>query len=190
MIVNFNSRNPRRNLPLALYRKRGESNFIGEFERTFIQQNTRGIGGRQFAMSGFGIADFVWVNFSDVPTLENEKDIDPVNFLKNQTLMAFEMKLDDWKRALHQAYRYSYFADHVIVVLPITKIKTASKNINIFKDLNIGLWGLDSNEKNITQFFTPHEASAKSDNARNKAVDLISRKLNLRMLTEQAQSLF
>ncbi|MFH1653906.1 MAG: hypothetical protein ABIE74_07595 [Pseudomonadota bacterium] len=188
MIVKFKSRDPRRNLPIASYRKRGEANFVGLFERAFLQQNIKGFGGRQFAVSGFGIADFIWVNLSPFSSFQNSKDIDPIDFLKNQTLMAFEMKLSDWKRALHQAYRYSYFADHVVVVLPMDKTTAACNNLDLFKELDIGLWGLDS-DKTITKFFTPHSRSAKSENARNKAVDLIGRTINLRMLAEQTQGL-
>jgi len=189
MLLNFRIANPRRNLPAHLYQKRGESNFVGAFERAFLEQNKKGIGGRQFAVSGFGIADFIWVNLSHLLSLQrSKKDIDLIDFLKNQTLMAFEMKLDDWKRALHQAYRYSYFADHVIVVLPMNKITAAYNNLDLFKDLDIGLWSLDSNQ-NITKFFTPHASTAKSKNARNKAVNLIGRKINFRILAEQTQGL-
>ena len=86
MIVKFKSRDPRRNLPEASYRKRGESNFVGNFERAFLQENSNGFGGRQFAVSGFGIADFVWVNLASTSLAEKEKN-DPFEFLKNQTSM-------------------------------------------------------------------------------------------------------
>lgn len=188
MIIKFKHRDPRRNLPIASYRKRGESNFVGLFERAFLKQGVQGFGGRQFAVSGFGIADFIWVNLSRLSPFQHSKDIDLIDFLKNQTLMAFEMKIGDWKRALHQAYRYSYFADHVVVVLPIDKITTACNNLALFKDLDIGLWGLGSDKK-ISKFFTPNFSTAKSDNARNKAINLIGRKINFRMLAEQTQSL-
>ncbi|MBF0491395.1 MAG: hypothetical protein HQM15_01265 [Deltaproteobacteria bacterium] len=187
MILKFKSRDPRRNLPIDLYRKRGESNFVGLFERAFLQENKKGVGGRQFAVSGFGVADFIWLNLSGLSSFKNNKDINPIDFFKNHPLMAFEMKLGDWKRALHQAYRYSYFADHVVVVLPMNKTTAACNNLALFKYLDIGLWGLDS-DKTITKFFTSHSSVAKSENARNKAVDLIGRKINFRMFAEQAQS--
>ncbi len=186
MILKFNTRNPRRNLPVALYRKRGESNFVGLFEKIFLNDtNTRGVGGRQFALSGFGIADFVWINFTNLSVYRNLQDINLLDFLKTQKLTAFEMKLTDWKRALYQAYRYTYFADHSIVVLPLESIENAYKNLNLFEELKVGLWGFDRSQKKITELFTPHNESPKNQQAKEKAIDLIGRKINFRMFAEQ-----
>ena len=58
-LLKFKQRHPRRNLPVALARKRGESNFVSTFSKAYISSvETGGIGGKEFALSGFGIADF------------------------------------------------------------------------------------------------------------------------------------
>src|ERR1035437_6829522 len=61
-LLKFKQRHPRRNLPAALARKRGESNFVSTFSKAYIASiASGGIGGKEFALSGFGIADFVWI---------------------------------------------------------------------------------------------------------------------------------
>lgn len=57
----------------------------------------------------------------------------------NIDIWAFELKLDDWKRALFQALQYKAFASHSIVVFPDWKEDILKKNIHIFKNLNVGV---------------------------------------------------
>ena len=59
-------------------------------------------------------------------------------------LFAFEMKLKDWKRALTQAYRYSYFADKSFVVMPPNVINSNKLNLELFRTLDIGFIIFDS----------------------------------------------
>ena len=56
---------------------------------------------------------------------------------------AIEAKLKNWKRALHQAYRYKWFSDHAFVCLPYSNLTPAIKNIDYFKELGVGLMAID-----------------------------------------------
>jgi len=165
--IDFDTANPRRNLPLDISRKRGESNYTLAFARAFVSDRMgQGVGGRHFAVSGYGIADFVWADISadgDVPTLT-----------------AFEMKLKDWRGGLTQAYRYSYFSDRAIVVLPTDVADRAEGYLHVFKRLGIGLWSYESESENIDMRFTPVRTKAKNPKAREKAVERISTKIKLR----------
>ena len=50
--------NTRRNLPAAVGRKRGESNFLRAFERVYFARQTGGMAIGEFALGGFGVARF------------------------------------------------------------------------------------------------------------------------------------
>ena len=155
---------------MASGRKRGEANFVAAFERDFAEHcKGQGFGGRQFELSGYGIADFVWVEFGR----KQGTGLDD-----SAVLTAFEMKLKDWKRAVSQAYRYSYFADRTIVVLPDDIANRAEKHLATFERLGIGLWSYDPRVEGIEKRFTPGLGKAKNPKARTKAIERISRKIN------------
>lgn len=59
--------------------------------------------------------------------------------------IAIEAKLKNWKRALHQAYRYKWFASTSYVVLDEKRISGAILNIDIFKKMNVGLACINKN---------------------------------------------
>lgn len=170
-VIDFRTFDPRRNLPTAVGRKRGESNYAAAFARTFVNDRAgKGVGGRHFAVAGYGIADFLWVDMNwraDTPKL-----------------MAFEMKLKDWKKALGQAYRYSYFADHAVVVLPPESIGRAMASINVFKKMGIGLWSFDVTNKSIEPIHHPKSSKPRNGSAKEKAVALLWRRSKFRNLLE------
>lgn len=169
--ISFDVADPRRNLPPAIGRKRGESNYTAAFARAFVSDRIgEGVGGRHFAVSGFGIADFLWADASDH---EN-----------GPRLTAFEMKLENWKRALSQAYRYRYFANRSIVVVPTATADRAQNHLPMFRQLGIGLWSFDKANNNIQMCFTPPDGPAKSSKAHQTAVEHISRKLKFRKLSK------
>lgn len=60
---------------------------------------------------------------------------------------AFELKLNDWKRALFQALQYKAFADRVIIVFPSNKEKILRHNIEKFKKLKVGVMIFDLESK-------------------------------------------
>jgi len=176
--IEFGTYNPRRNLPPAVARKRGESNFVAAFQRDFTSEREgSGVGGRHFDLSGYGIADFVWMDFDQSATRNRGVITEPF-------LTAFEMKLNDWRRAISQAYRYSYFSDRAIVVLPPDTADRAQGYLHIFQRLCIGLWSYEPKTENIEKRFTPTGTCAKNPAAREKALNRISRKLDLRKTRE------
>ncbi|HLP09294.1 MAG TPA: hypothetical protein VK178_14100 [Opitutaceae bacterium] len=171
--------NPRRNLPLHLSRKRTESNFLCAFERAFRKTcKTGGIVGRDIEISGYGIADWIWIGFR-----ANEQSEDATAFSLQQLprkirLFAFELKMTQWKKALKQAFRYSYFADRSIVVLPPHTLSRAIPHLDVFHRLRIGLWGFDPRSEAINRVYTPRELKARNQAAKEKAVQLFLRRTN------------
>ncbi|MDD4575309.1 MAG: hypothetical protein PHI36_02665 [Bacteroidales bacterium] len=58
---------------------------------------------------------------------------------ENTSIIAFELKLKNWKRAMRQAFRYRCFSNIVYVVLPEETAKSAKSNVSLFEQYNIGL---------------------------------------------------
>lgn len=169
--IDFKTFNPRRNLPPAVARKRGEANFVGAFQREFTSERKgQGVGGRHFELAGYGIADFVWMDYGQKAK----------GTAREPVLTSFEMKMKDWRRALSQAYRYSYFADRSIVVVPTEIADKAQGYLHVFERLGIGLWSYDPKAENIDMRFTPPKTKAKSPAAREKALARISNRVKLR----------
>ena len=114
------------------------------------------MGGKEFALSGFGIAHFVWVACAITLTRTKRAalSVEQIKWLLcGHKLTAFEMKLSDWRKGLSQAYRYSYFADLAVLVLPPSVADNAE--VKLFRDLHIGLWSFDPASQVITRLFTP-----------------------------------
>lgn len=155
--IKFKTFNTRRNLPKEIGNKRGESNFLGAFERYLISNVTDddGLIGRNFYLFNYGIADLVY-------WLPQKKE-----------LYAFELKLHDWKRAFQQAYRYSYYSDYSFVVLP--EKNKAIDNIDLFKFHGIGLWIFDKKNSLVEKMFTPNR-NYKNLIAHNNAIKAILRR--------------
>lgn len=171
-VIDFKAFDPRRNLPPAIGRKRGESNYAAAFTRAFVTDHAgKGVGGRHFAVPGYGIADFLWAAAS--------------NSTGGLTLMAFEMKLKDWKKALGQAYRYSYFADHAVVVLPLESIGRARANMDVFRKMGIGLWSFDVASETIEAIHHSKISKPRNGSAKEKAVALLRRRSKFRNLLKQ-----
>lgn len=172
-IKTFLVAHPRRNLPPVSSRRRGESVFSRAFQRAFLTlDGNRGLGGREFVVPGYGIADFVWAA-SKARNGNGNGHAAPV------TMTAFEMKLSDWPRALHQAYRYTYFSDRTIVVLPAQVGRAAKEALPLFRDLGVGLWVFKKEEQKITKVFTPRAKSPKNPAARERALATLRRKFDL-----------
>lgn len=75
--------------------------------------------GRELPITGFGIADFR-LRGAQHPARQEGPDLSTRCASRTQkaTVLAFEMKLRDWRKALTQALRYRYFANAALVVLP------------------------------------------------------------------------
>lgn len=185
-LLKFTQRHPRRNLPAALARKRGESNFVTAFTKAYISSIApKGVGGKEFALPGFGIADFIWIAWRDAVD-SNEGSALSIERLKSllirHKLTAFEMKLSDWRKGLAQAYRYSYFADLAVVVLPPDLAATAKADLGLFRESNVGLWSFDPDTGMIRKLFTPRYPGPRNLRAKDRALDSIGRVLKLSKL--------
>lgn len=178
-ILDFRNRHPRRYLPSPVGRKRGESNFVSAFSKAYISSIApHGIGGSEFALSGFGIADFVWLAWQQSAASEDGTALSLEYItaqLARQKLIAFEMKLTDWRKGLAQAYRYSYFADTAIVVLPHDTAKSVKADVNLFRELRVGLWSFDKATGTIRKLFTPRHRKSRNVRAREKALESLGR---------------
>ena len=139
-----------------------------------------GIGGKEFALSGFGIADFVWIAWRNTvnPDEGSALSIEKLKSLLNRhKLTAFEMNLSDWRKGLAQAYRYSYFADEAVVVLPPDLAATAKADLDLFRESNVGLWSFDPATETICKLFTPRRSGPRSPRAKDKALESLGRSL-------------
>jgi hypothetical protein len=181
-LLQFKARDPRLNLPPASGRKRAEANFVIKFMHAYLKQIAQaGVGGKHFALPGFGIADFVWIAWRNA-TSDGEGTALSLERLKvrlmKHRLTAFEMKLSDWRKGLAQAYRYGHFSDRAVLVVPPNAAKTALENKLLFERLNVGLWSFDPTSEKIRKLVNPKTCDARNTNARTKAVELICRKVN------------
>jgi hypothetical protein len=165
----FRGPNPRKNLPAAVSRKRGESNFTRSFERAYLKDVSReGFAYSDFDLHGYGVADLVHVSWS-APGSPEEGTAVGLNRRPRLHVIAFEMKLKDWSKALMQAFRYSYFADRSVVVLPPDTGRIAVRHAGQFRALGIGLWTFDKETGKITKAVAPG-GKARSAKAREKAI--------------------
>lgn len=180
--------NTRRNLPVNVARKRGETNFLRAFEKAYFARHLNGMAAGEFALGGFGVADLVWIAWKPLPDDEDFSAISLEKQLSKRQLFAFEAKLKDWRRALQQAFRYRYFADKSIVVMPVANAKAALSHLETFKEMQVGLWTFDSDKQLIREHYTPTRIKALSASARRKAIKMLSSKFDLRKLREFADA--
>ena len=181
-LLQFKARDPRLNLPPQSGRKRAEANFVIKFMHAYLKQIApAGVGGKHFALPGFGIADFVWIAWRNA-TSGGEGTALSLELLKvrlmKRRLTAFEMKLTDWRKGLAQAYRYGHFADRAVLVVPPNAAKIALEDRRLFQHLNVGLWSFDPVSETIRKHVSPKSWGARSTGARAKAVELICRRFN------------
>jgi hypothetical protein len=87
----------------------------------------------------FGIPDYLLI----------EKDLDTIT-----TIITFELKLNNWQRALKQAFKYKSFSNACFVVLDEAYLNRAIENINKFIHFNIGLASFNTNEE-LKIYFDP-----------------------------------
>ena len=164
--------NPRRNFPGHVARKRGESNFARAFEREYFRER-EGVRmvHREFDFAGYGIADLVWVFWPSSDVAGEASAVAIERQLRRLRVSAFEFKLRDWRKALAQAFRYSYFADTAVVVVPPDVAAVARQAIAEFRRLKVGLWVFDTRSSEINELYTPPQRNkARSTQARQKAL--------------------
>ena len=181
-LVRFRSTSPRKNLPPSISRKRAEANFLCSFERAFVTGHcqTKQITWHDFALQGYGIPDlitFAWSNQQyQTPALSLEALRQK---LQRQQFTAFELKLRDWRKGIVQAYRYRYFCDSSIVVIPSDVAVRASQRLELFTSLDVGLWSFAPDTDVITEYFAPHQGTARNLEAETRAIGAILNKVQL-----------
>lgn len=155
--------NPRRNFSETRTGKRTESTFALSFARAFVSSMPHRaiLVARELSMNGYGIADLVCV--MRTPQAK-------------QGLFAFEIKMSDWRKALSQAYRYRYFSNKAVVVLPFSDAEKARLYISTFKALGIGLWSFDKNSGQIKRIHTPRYRRPLNPAAKEKALNMLQAK--------------
>ncbi len=79
----------------------------------------------------FGIPDYVIIESNE--------------FQLSNYIIAVELKLKNWNRALIQSFRYKSFANLSYVILDETNINNAIENIHKFKKFNVGLASFNKN---------------------------------------------
>jgi hypothetical protein len=76
---------------------------------------------------------------------------------RSRSLIAFEAKLYDWKRAFHQAYKNTAYADCAYVLLPKSVVHRAILNREEFEDRGIGLCSFDGRKVEVQIRSRTHE---------------------------------
>lgn len=190
--IKFDSYNSQKNFPARSARKQGEANFLRAFEQVYycqFQRNNYNISGYEFAVQSFGRADLVWMTWNPSFALNDTSMHALRQHLRRRKLIAFEAKLKDWQKALQQAFRYRYFADKVIVVMPHSTILPALANLESFHLLKVGLWSFNEKTGIIREYYSPNQSKALNKEARELALDLIIRKIDLRKVQKNVDSI-
>lgn len=106
----------------------------------------------------FGIPDFVFYT----------SDCEDVS------IISFELKLTDWKRAMKQAFRYKSFSDVSYVVLPSSSAVPALNNLTHFEKYGIGLAKFNCENK-LEILYKPKGTKPYSLALRQKLIQSISK---------------
>lgn len=78
-------------------------------------------------------------------------------YIPEMNIYSFELKLSNWKRALFQAMRYKTFSEYTYIVMPSEKKTLLIKNLNIFKENNIGIILFDTTTCSIEIIYNPRK---------------------------------
>lgn len=176
-IIILDKLNPRKNLPYKSSSKRTENNFLLSFANTYLNSinmlsnNYDYLVARELPLNGYGIADLILIKAPSENNIRNTKNKD------SSSIIAFEMKMNNWKRALSQAYKYKYFSNQSIVVLPNHKELLIIKNLETFKQLEVGIWTYDKKHKTINKIFTPKKNIPFNNESYEKAKALVISKV-------------
>lgn len=173
--IRFGCHDTRQNLPRISSAKRGEANFLRQFERAYFADlrnatayNARG---REFSLEGFGRADVLWLAW------KKGEDFSALSLHRKVQITAIEAKLKDWRKGLMQASRYRYFANRAILVLPPQAASVAIRYLETFKKLGVGLWEFNPKSETIVRHTTPQKRRPFSVLAHDKAVKMITHQL-------------
>lgn len=178
--IRLNSHDTRKNLPRVSSAKRGESNFLREFETVYFNDDeNKGkcfARGREFTLEGYGRADIIWLAWKNKTS--GEKHF--TGPLQNKMhIIAIEAKLKDWRKGLMQVARYRYFANKAILVLAPQASAVAVRHLDAFKKLSVGLWEFDPKSASIIKHTTPRKQKPLCALAQTRALKIITPCLKL-----------
>lgn len=105
----------------------------------------------------FGVPDFVFYS-------KQEKEV---------SIISFELKLKNWKKAVKQAFRYKNFSNISYVVLASKNANPALNNIAVFKKYNIGLAKFD-NHSDFEILYKPETCTPYSEDLNLKLVETVN----------------
>ena len=91
---------------------------------------------------------------------------------KEVSIISFELKLKDWRKAAKQAFRYKSFSNIAYVVLSSKSANVALNNIEVFKKFNIGLAKFDNNS-DFEILFKPELGIPYSNELNKKLINTI-----------------
>ena len=83
-------------------------------------------------------------------------------FIPEFDIWAFELKLSNWKRALFQALQYKAFANYSSIVVPLEKEYLLSKQLPLFRKLNVGIILFDYDKSKIRFLIRPKKEKSTS----------------------------
>lgn len=99
-------------------------------------------------------------------------------------LFAIEAKISNWKRGFYQAYRYKWFSHYSFLALQKKHARPAIKNLTLFKEHNVGLITVDTNNNLIDLIFHPKKQAPYS----NEIASLTFERLFANYLEKKADS--
>jgi hypothetical protein len=76
----------------------------------------------------------------------------------DRELWAFEVKVDNWQRALFQALQYRAFADRVAVAMASDYVHRVRPRVGLFRSLRIGLLAIDASERSVEVVLPPFKS--------------------------------
>ena len=88
----------------------------------------------------------------EIPTWGKVPDI--LGLDGDTVVVAIEMKISNWQRALYQALMYTMFASESYVAMPENKRGVLIKNLSQFEKWNIGILIVNSND-DVMRLRTP-----------------------------------
>ena len=109
----------------------------------------------------FGVPDLLIANPKGKGTINSK-----------MTVISFEMKLRNWKRALSQAFKYRAFSNISYVVIDYDRANPALRNLEIFERSNVGLLSINS-EGLIQTHYEPTVDEPYCDDFREKVNSIV-----------------
>lgn len=191
--LRYSARNPRRNIVGSRGQREPEKKLLSLFQELYLKSKIKpGICLFDLDLPGYGIPDLLWISWhgafhSDGATALSYEALK--RRLRNRRLSAFEIKVSDWRKALLQAQRYRYFADRSMVIVPAPVAAKAKLHLAAFKNLRVGLWGVDSKRRKIVKYYTPTGTRAYSAKAKQKLATRILGSLKLRQSPKRANAI-